>query len=122
MTVASDLRQAAIDVFDALTGVPIEVTYVGISSTPYVAGGDLTKNEDVHPGLRIIREERNELAMAIAGEVGNVNEKYLFITSELSIKAKKGDNIIKANGDILLVDEVDNDAVDAVTTVYLESA
>ena len=121
-TFAEEMRSAAVAVFDALTGAPEIVEYLEVETAGgYVAGGNLAPTETPH-SLRIIKEERSGLAMAIADEANANDDKYLFVKSELSVGASKGDKIKFTDGEVRVIEDFEDDAVDAVTTLFLRKS
>lgn len=117
MTVADDLRQAAIDVFNALTGVPIDVTYRN-RAVGYLPGGSTDIVDTDYP-LRVIREVADGTELLVAPDANKEAVRFLFVVSELPIKAALNDIVI-GDGAEYTIDSFSTDPVDAVTTLLCE--
>ena len=118
MTVADDLRQGAIDTFDALTGVPIDVIYRHRNPVDYVPGGT-TNITDTDYSLRVIRETADQSDLVVAPDVKTEVVRLMFIPSELPVPANLNDIVIGATEEYT-IDSFSNDPVDAVTTLVCE--
>lgn len=117
MTVADDLRQAAIDIFDALTGVPIDVTYRQRMVT-YLPGG-FTSILDTDYPLRVIREDADESDLVAAVDVSKEIVRLMFVSSELPVSASLNDIVISTNSEFT-IDSFSSDPVNAITTLICE--
>ena len=117
MTVADDLRQAAIDIFDELTGVPIDVIYRQRAVT-YIPGGETDTIDTDHP-LRVIREDADGTELAVAPDASKEVVNFMFVASELPIPASLNDVVI-VGAVVYTIDSFANDPVDAITTLLCE--
>ena len=117
MTVADDLRQAAIDVFDALTGVPIDIIYRN-RVVDYVPGGSTDIDDTDYP-LRVIREDADGSEFAVAPDANKEIAQFMFVASELPIPVSLNDLVV-VGAVTYTIDSFSNDPVDAVTTMLCE--
>lgn len=115
MTIADDLRQAAIDVFDALTGVPVIATYIELQVGAYIPGGTTAVVEVPHQ-VRMVREDKTKDSLANAVDVDNAIVTFLFVSSELPVISDTKDKV-NFNSNLYVIKEASEDPVGAVTTL-----
>jgi len=116
MTVADDLRSAAVDVFDALTGVPVDATYIERNPS-YVPGGAVVQDDTDHP-IRIIIEDTDEGSLSAAADVDQDTMNAMIISAELPIVVDTKDQI-RFSGSLWNILGATRDPVNAVTTISM---
>ena len=79
--------------FDELDDIVINVTYLQITTSPYVAGGNVVTTESSY-ALRVIPLENTGDAQSTADDVDSVASSIMFIVSELPVDVDQKDAFI----------------------------
>lgn len=119
MTLKDEFKSAAVEIFDEFISLNIAAIYLERNSA-YIAGGSNNVDDTPHD-IRLIRETKSELAIAIAGDVNSTEELYLMIIDELPIEAKAKD-YIKIGSKQFVIQEVIPDGADAVATLRVDKS
>ena len=121
MTILEDFESAAIEIFETFESLIIAGTHIMETST-YVAGGDNVVTRTNYP-VRLIRStSKSTLTLQSVGSVAEdvtfKSEKYLAVTSELTVIPKVKDKIlIGTNTKVIL--SIESDPGDVVQVFFL---
>ena len=118
MTIKSEFKAAALQVFDEFISINIAAVYLE-KSAGYVAGGNLN-GAPIEHDIRVIRESSQEAHDSLGVDVAGTEEVYMLLFDELPVRVKTKD-YLSINGVALPIIATTTDSAEAVVLVAIGS-